>query len=385
MPPLRLFSLRLPRFPTPLPGRRFITTTTPSISMRLRSRTFWHSVLLQYRTALKLAVLINAGILTLQLGVHLTLQHISELSRPTPGSWPILARYNLRLARLPNTWNPFGAEKSDEDTQRYLDRCLGHLQGEERDVAGLRAERGELAEKMMRFDDAVVEYSSTLEAGDGDGESVVFAAGRLAKILEWRGEDAGALEVLQKGVEAGKEGKGKVNAMFELAVFLARHGEIAKALEMVTEVLVLRRAASKEVVDPKRFTRSIGDPCKIAATEAVVGELLFALRKREEGVRWSEDAFEKAFKLVDLRTACKECAGVAAGNLVKMGELMKADLEKEGKEGKGWSWFWRGSGEKREEMMKEAEKLVEEYGWKKFEVDSVKAVRDAEIAKASFV
>lgn len=337
----------------------------------------------QYRTALKLALFINAGILSLQLGVHLTLQQLSEHSRPTPASWPLLARYNLRLARLPNAWNPFGTEKSDEDTQRYLDRCLSHLKGKESGVAQLHAERGELAEKMLRFDDAREEYSAALEGGES-GESVVFAAGRLAKILEWRGEEEGALEVLYRGLEAAK-GTERVNALFELAVFLARHGEVAKALEMATEVLVLRKAASGEVVDPKRFTRSIGDPCKIAATEAVVGELLFALGKPEEGVRWSEDAFEKAFKLVDFRQACKECAGVVTGNLVKMGELMKLDIEKEGAEGKGGFWFWRGSAGKREETLKEAERLVEEYGWKKFEVDAVKAVKDAEIAKVSFV
>jgi len=225
-------------------------------------------------------------------------------------------------------------------------------------------------------------------------EERVAAATRLAKILEWRGDIEGAMGMLLKGFgyafppaveESGsgatgippemprpgaKENTGVLMGIAtELGVFLARHGQVAKALEVLAAVLVRRKAAGG-VPDPRRFNTEVGDPCVEAATMAMVGELMFAIGKTKEGVAWSEEAYERAWELVEFRLACKECCTVAAVNLVKMGELLKSDA------GKETGWF---SG-KKEEMTGEGQRLVDEYTYKQLEVDAVKAVRDAEQA-----
>lgn len=285
-----------------------------------------------------------------------------------------MARYYLRLSRERNPYFYFGDDKGLDKTLEYLDKCIEELEkipgGTKDGIAEVRKERGRVFEKMGFWDKAEKEYEIAMEAG---GKGSTFASNRLAKIREWQGDVEGAEEALMVALkEAEKEDV--VDAMFELGVFVARHGREAEGLQMVTEVLAMRKAIEKEVIDPKRWTPSAGDPCKIAATQAVVGELLFALGKKEEGIQWSEGAFEKGWKMADFRTKCKDCALITAGNLIRMGEILEEDAEKMKK-----GWF--GGDKKKKEMLAEAQRLKVEYDDRKLELEAIKAVRDAEFER----
>ncbi|KAI5846001.1 hypothetical protein BZA05DRAFT_407651 [Tricharina praecox] len=391
-PRLPLLSAR----PT-LPPRRPISTT--DLRARLRSRSFWRAVLGNWKPALKIAGVVNISILLLQGLVHFGLLIAAETSQPTPPSWPLRARYYLLRARMPNAWNPLVERKTDEEMQRMYDRALEAVVGGGGEGAGggwelvlLRKERGEAQEKLRDWDKAEAEYRAALEVPADAPRLKVEAANRLARIREWRGDAVGALEALEQAVRiAGgpalptpgdrRNTPELMGAVGEMAVFLARHGEIGRALEMATDVLVRRKTAEagREVKDPKRYTEAVGDPCRVAVSEATVGELLFAIGKRDEGLRWSEGAFHKAWELVDYRLACKECAGIAAANLVQMGKILEEEalLMEEGK--KGW---WGGNGRtEKEEKLREAQRIRGEYEIRKMEVEAVKAVKDSDVAQ----
>jgi hypothetical protein len=229
-------------------------------------------------------------------------------------------------------------------------------------------------------------------------EDRTICAGRWAKILEWRGDEALARLWLERAVgyanpgaienrELGtvkvpppmpnpsdnntKEMGPLVNAVTELAVFLARRGEEGMALAMLTQVLKTRMEAPP-VENPRIFNKEVGDPCMIASTKSNIGELMFAMGKKEDGVAWTEKAFEEAWRDVEYRLACKECCEVAAGTLVAMGRILQEEA------GKPLGWFE--SGRKREAVKRWAETLVEEYEWKQLEVKAVRAVKDAQEA-----
>lgn len=363
----------------------------------------------QYLTAIKIVVLVNATLLTAQLAVHAAQHYGAEQARPTPESWPFRARYCLRQARIAQPWNPFSAAaKPLSETLAYLDRALAALAAAEatQGRAELHIERGECLERMQRFDEAADAYAAALDSPSSSPSArcAVAAAVRLAKILEWRGSnhDGAVGALLQRAADAATgadDAEASANAQYEMAVFLARRGRLARALEVATQVLELRKRAAAaaaeggggggRVADGKRYTASAGDPCRIAATEALIGELLFAIGQRAQGVAWSERAFGAAVALADLRLACKQCASVAAGNLIRMGEIMKDGVgagggagARDGAAGRGkWRWLWRtapGSSEH-----DEGRRLVDEYIWRKVEVDAIKAVRDAAEARAA--
>ena len=343
-----------------------------------------------------MVVLVNATLLTAQLAVHAAQHYGAERARPTPESWPFRARYCLRQARIAQPWNPFSAAaKPLSETLAYLDRALAALPAAEATPgrAELHVERGECLEKMQHFDEAAGAYAAALDllpsppsppSSAAAARCTVSAAVRLAKILEWRGSHRGeAVEaLLQRAVDAAA-GAGDVeasaNAQYEMAVFLARRGKLARALEAATQVLALRKRAAAG--DGRRYTASAGDPCRVAATEALIGELLFAIGQHAQGVAWSERAFGAAVALADLRLACKQCASVAAGNLVRMGQIMKDGGAEDGAAGRGmWRWLRRaGPGGEHEE----GQRLVDEYIWRQAEVDAIKAVRDAAEARAA--
>jgi tetratricopeptide (TPR) repeat protein len=358
------------------------SSASPStIGERIRSRETWTYIFSQYRAILKLALLLNAGMLSLQLSVHGATHLLEESSRPTPTSFPWTTRYYIRRARIPNAWNPFtGDAFTDAEHLQYLEDALREVERlglKGAVVAQLRRERAECLERLLRWEDAEVEYAAALREPMAAKDVRVECAHRLAKIREWRGDGEGALQALETGLEAAEgEEPVQLKAMSEMAVFLARRGDVGKALEMATEVLRRRREKQGELLkgEERRFTEKLGDPCRIAAAEAMVGELMFAAGRRPEGVRWTEDAFRKAWDLVDYRLACKECAGVAAANLVKMGAVMEKEAlaEKEG---------WWGKG-KRQQRIDEARRVKGEYELRQLEVEAVKAVRDAEVAKA---
>lgn len=206
-------------------------------------------------------------------------------------------------------------------------------------------------------------------------------------------------------------------AVSELAIFLARHGELTPALDLLGRVLLARRAhassslfpsssplstpqpqtstttditttttttatRSRKRTDPRAFSTSPGDACAIATTTAAIGELLWALGKRADGVAWEQKAFDDTRGLADYRRACKDCALVAAENLVRMGEVMAREGSGE-VDGKGWFGTRKRKdekkeGEKREEEEKrEGERLREVYEQRLEEVRDIRAVRDA--------
>ena len=109
---------------------------------------------------------------------------------------------------------------------------------------------------------------------------------------------------------------------------------------------------------------------------AAVGELVFALGRGEDGVRWSEAAFDKAWALAEYRVACKECAGVAAHNLTLMGAAMAA-----GKGDQEARWWTRGVGSENARRRRLGERVGAEYGFRAMEVEAVRAVRDAEVVR----
>lgn len=342
----------------------------------------WRIIISRYRKALRLALIFNGGLLTLQFLAHGGLHWLEESQHPTPTSWPWTTRYYLRRARIPNSWNPFGEKTPDDERLQLLNDAIADIEKQGLHGWGevqVRKERGECLERLKRWEEAEGDYKAALEALTEAPAVKVEAAHRLARIREWKEDAIGALEALEVGLKAAEGNEvAKLKAKAEMAVFLARQGELGKALELATEVLVARKAAAKEVLpgEERRFTEKIGDPCMIAAAEAMVGELVFALGKREEGVRWTEDAFTKAWPLVDLRLACKECAGVTAGNVVKMAAIMEKAAEGENE---GWRWFWKGN---KEAKLNEARRLKGEYELRGLEVEAVKSVKDAEIAKA---
>ncbi|KAI5812837.1 hypothetical protein BZA77DRAFT_322969 [Pyronema omphalodes] len=354
--------------------RRHASWLRTHIRTRLADPDFMPELWRQYRRLMIYMLLLNGSLAGGQLLLHAWEQRRIELENPTPESWPQMARYYLRLSRERNPYFYFGDDKGIDKTLEFLDWCIEELEkipgGAKDGIAEVRKERGRVLEKMGFWDQAEKEYEIAMNAG---GKGASFASNRLAKIREWKGDVDGAEEALMVALkEADKENM--VDAMFELGVFKARHGRIAEGLQMVTEVLAMRRALEKEVIDPKRWTPSPGDPCKIAATEAVVGELLFALGKKEEGVQWSESAFENGWKMADFRTKCRDCALVTADNLIKMGEILEKDAEKMKK-----GWF---SGDKKKkELLAEAQRLKTEYDDRKFELEAIKVVRDAEFEK----
>jgi hypothetical protein len=394
----------------------------PTYTERLRDRDFWRFLFGQYRTVMKLTLLINLGLLSVHVSLHAAQLRAEENERPTSSDMSFATRYRILRARMHNAWNPWGEAQGEEEVKYQLDCALegaeeelaataggggggrgieGMTEGWRQEFVKLRRDRGRWFERDGRYVDAEQEYCAALEVPVLAGavvEERVAAAMRLAKILEWRGEMEGAMGMLLRGVgyafppaiedlgsgatgilpemprPGAKENTGVLMGVAtELGVFLARHGQIAKALEVLAAVLARRKAAGG-VPDPKRFNTEVGDPCAEAATMAMVGELMFAIGKKKEGVAWSEEAYEQAWKLVEFRLACKECCVVAAVNLVKMGELLKSDA------GQETGWF---SGKKKEEMAGEGQRLVDEYTYKQLEVDAVKAVRDAEQAEAA--
>jgi len=400
MTPLRpLFFARRPRISAPavrlapVPRR---AVSTAELHSRLRDRAFWRAVAANWKPALKIAAVVNVSVLALQAAVHGALQCVEETTRPTPPTWSFAARYFLRRARMANAWNPLAERKSDDETLRMYDRALAHsagagTAGDGWAAAMLRKERGRALEEMRRWDAAESEYRAALDVDADAPRLKVEAATRLARIQEWRGDDVAALETLERAVcFAGgpalpppgdaRNSPALLNAVAEMAVFLARRGEIARALELATAVLARRKAAAAaDVGDPKRYTEAIGDPCRVAVSEATVGELLFAIGKRDEGLRWTEDAFHKAWELVDYRLACKECAGIAASNLVQMGRILEEEaLRAEDGGKKGW---WRRGERSGRVQLREAQRIRQEYDIRRMEVDAVRAVKDSDVAK----
>lgn len=286
-----------------------------------------------------------------------------------------------------NSWIPLiGADISEQERLFWIDKALER--GEELvDVLMMKAA---CLERSKRWDDAKVAYLRALEVGGGQTEDMVEAWCRVAKISAWQGLEKDVVEgALRNAIstaypdswrtgtlvlpEIGSRDNSAVlmGAVTELAVETARWGDIAGAIEMLTNVLIRRRAAAAGC--------EISDPCKEATVMAMIGELVFSIGGKNEGVRWCEGAFEKAWKFADQRIVCKQCANIAAENLVKMGKSLKKINAGEGENNLniGGGWFWQGKKKILDDNMREGERLEMEYSLMLEEVQAIRAIRDA--------
>lgn len=314
-----------PPRPTHTPPRRLISARTKAYLWResliaARIVTYGYTFLFLSALAATAAALIS-----------------SEHSHPTAASLPWRTRTALALARAVSTWTDHAAA-----TTAVLRSALEELElRPQEDVAWGRA-RAETLRQLAELQEAAgdvagarADWGRVLDTVRAGAEARVGAALRVAKIAEFEGEDGAAEEALGKAVEVAsgeeeEEGNSKVllRALTEMAVFRARHGEEGRALELLTRVLAARRAARKPL-DPgaPQAAEMAGDPCAEAATMTYIGEVLFALGERRQGVAWSKEAFGKSVGLAELRRRCRECAIVAGTNLSAMIALIEQEDE----------------------------------------------------------
>lgn len=193
-----------------------------------------------------------------------------------------------------------------------------------------------------------------METEERWAETRVSAALRLGAIAEAEGDVGGARRALEDAVgfalpgvlELPEPGEGGntvllMKALTELGVFHARRGEVGVALDLFTKVLAARRGAER-VKDPgdSGCCEWVSDPCAEAATMTYIGEVVFAMGERRQGVAWTREAFERSVGLAELRGRCRECALVAGRNVGTMLAIMEA----EGGEKPRWGRFF-GRGE----------------------------------------
>lgn len=254
----------------------------------------------------------------------------TEQSHPTPPTLPWRTRTALTLSRAIAAWTGHrpaativlrsALEELELAPQRTTAWRLAHQQ-----TLGQLAEFAELAEDPSAAREL---WQRLVDTPTATGAARVAAGLRVAKIAEFQRDDAAAEAALLAAVAAGEKAGGKalVTALTETAVFRASRGDQFAALELLTRVLATRRAAGRPV-DPgsAEAAEMVADPCAEAATMTYIGEILFALGERREGVAWSKKAFSQSAGLAELRGKCKECAIVAGTNLSAMAALMEAE------------------------------------------------------------
>lgn len=254
----------------------------------------------------------------------------TEQSHPTPSTLPWRARAALTLSRAVTAWAGHGPAAT-----LALRSALDELELHPQHTAawGLAHQQtlrqlAELAEFAEDTTAARELWQRILDAADAAADARVVAGLRVAKIAEFQRDERAAEGALVAAVAVGETERGKalVTALTEMAVFRARRGDPEGALELLTRVLATRRAAIPPE-DPGRADTvdMLADPCAEAATMTYIGEVLFALGERREGVAWSKQAFTQSIGLAELRGKCKECAIVAGTNLSAMAALMEGE------------------------------------------------------------
>lgn len=305
----RLPPLLRPSTPTSTPPRRLISAQTKAYLLResliaARIVTYGYSLLFA-----------GALIATTALLLH------TENAHPTPPSLPWRARIALTLSRTLTLWSSHRAA-----TTHSLRVVLEELElcSAPENPAWIHAHVHTLQQLagILELDDDVETarglWQRVFDTADAEPGARVAAGLRVAKIAEFQGDDEAAFVALEGAVgvaEKKKEeaGEALLRALTEMAVFRARRGEAEAALELLTRVLGVRRATAA------------GDPCAEAATMTYIGEVLFALGERREGVAWSKEAFGRSAGLAELRGKCRECAIVAGRNLSAMAALMEEE------------------------------------------------------------
>lgn len=325
---------------------------------------------------------------------------------------------------LPPIWG-LGGDVSEDDVEMWYDKALetvmedtqikGGYAGSGVDeewklgVLKLRLVRAKFFREVKEdFKRESKELYEALGVPVKDGVAVrerVEAAVRLARVLEWEGQLKLAMDVLRGAVGIAfpgirdKERGGVVplppmlnsklpvmgsidntpelmDALSELGMFFARHEEELVGLELLTEVL-MRRKKGPSVSDPMEpsAAEKISDPCKVASSMAGVGELMFAIGKKMDGLAWEEKAFMESRPLAEFRKACKECAGVSASNLIQMGNLLIEEHDNAEEKAKGW--FWQKEKDSENSFTKkDAEMLVAIYKSELNDIMAIRAVKD---------
>ncbi|KAH0602225.1 uncharacterized protein H6S33_009893 [Morchella sextelata] len=196
----------------------------------------------------------------------------------------------------------------------------------------------------------------------------------LAELLEEEDQYAEAREWYQRILDTPRESDDAEWADLKVAAAL-RASSIAafmpEALEIFTRVLAARRRVPPPA-DPadSKAAEAVSDPCAEAVTMAYIGEVMFSMGDRQQGVAWSKEAYDRSEPLAQLRGKCKECALVAAKNIAAMIELME-EGQKEQKEKKSrWSLFSGASGAEEKENLEEWENRV-------LRLESIRATKGA--------
>ncbi|KAI5846273.1 hypothetical protein DFP73DRAFT_593343 [Morchella snyderi] len=316
----------------------------------------------------------------------------TEHTHPTAPDLPRTARLAITLARVITRFTPNNTWLAADilrDTAQRMPPWDDQSAQARRAYLATMVLLAELLEQQDRHAEARDWYQRVLATPRGPGDAhwadvKVGAALRASRIAAFMGDLAAAERALVMGVECTDAGDGAtvegLRARTELGVFYARCGRGAEALELFTRVLAARRAVAPPQ-DPGAAgaAEALGDPCAEAVTMAYIGEVVFSLGERRQGVAWSKEAYGRSEPLALLRGKCKECAVAAARNVAAMVRLMEEREEgEEGKEGKrggkrGWTLF---SGGRKAEEEEEKESL-EEWERRVVRLESIRATKGA--------
>lgn len=315
-----------------------------------------------------------------------------ESTNPTPPALPRTARLGITFARVLRRFVPSQTWLATEvlrDTVQRMPAWEGQSAQWRRGYISAMKLLAELLEEADQHGEAREWYERILDTPrerDDDAEWAdlkVAAALRASRIAAFMGDLEGAERALVKGVEctvplegAGDAGGLKASveglkALTELGVFYARCEREPEALEIFTRVLAARRRVPPpaDPADPKA-AEVISDPCAEAVTMAYIGEVIFSMGDRQQGVAWSKEAYNRSEPLAQLRGKCKECALVAAKNIAAMIKLME-EGQKEQKEKKSkWSLFSGASKAEEQDNLEEWENRV-------LRLESIRATKGA--------
>ncbi|KAL7276677.1 hypothetical protein RUND412_000337 [Rhizina undulata] len=348
-------------------------------------------------------------------------QTYAEYVSPTPESFDFITRTKLRRATSynPDIYPDFIKSGSTPQELVYLSQAIerldfelerpGHWEKVDENwrkgyIDSLRR-LAVLDEKLERNDEALKVYEKLvslkdLTPGKDYADTQVYACLRASKILEYEGHDTRAEEMLHRAISFAEQVSKPLvrpssasfsektdttmvpddvapkplllKAKTELAVFYARHDNFPEALAILLSILQSRRSVAAPA-DPGRSVSAekISDPCAEASTMTYIGEILFALGEKRQGVAWTSEAFEKAVPLKELRGACKDCAIISGQNAAKMIGLLKDEIVENAEKPK----FWRLWKEDVEGTVKELKKKVEQWEKAVGELETIRITR----------
>ncbi|KAH8149155.1 uncharacterized protein LAJ45_06694 [Morchella importuna] len=315
-----------------------------------------------------------------------------ESTSPTAPSLPRTARFGITFARVLQRFAPSQTWLAIEvlrDTVQRMPPWDGQSAQWCRGYISAMKLLAELLEEEDQHAEAREWYQRILDTPrerDDDAEWAdlkVAAALRVSRIAAFMGDMEGAERALVRGVECtvplGEEDGGVfpassvegLKASTELGVFYARCEREPEALEIFTRVLAARRRVLPPV-DPadSKAAEVVSDPCAEAVTMAYIGEVMFSMGDRQQGVAWSKEAYDRSEPLAQLRGKCKECALVAAKNISAMIKLMEEGQNEQKEKKSSWRLFSGASKAEEKENLGEWENRV-------LRLESIRATKGA--------